>query len=257
MSRTRWLLIGMVVPALVLGAGCRSGSSETKSSPTASSGAPKAAETAVSKANEKSAVAKAATGGANDFLATFERFKNSEYKILYEVQGPGFVTGATMTMSRAKDKSRTDISLQGAGMTLIENTGKSYFCMAETRSCFEGGGPGGNSPVENALDDFEKNAATYTTKQIENRRIAGLDARCFEYSGAGGVGGTTCLGPEGQMLSSENVTPQGSFKLLATKVEKPAATDFDPPYPVSALPSFPGGFPGGLPKDLPTPPARP
>lgn len=258
MWRGRWVLLGMVVPALVLGAACRSSSSETKASSTATSGGPKAAATAVEKAAEKSAVTKAATGATNEFGAVFDRFKNSEYKITYEVSGPGFPAGSLMTMARAKDKSRTDVTFQGASITIIQNSGKTYMCMAETRSCFEGGGPMGNSPVGSAIEDFEKNAATYTTKQIENRRIAGLDARCFEYSGGAGVGGTSCMGPAGEMLSSENTTPQGVFKLLATKVEpKPAASEFEPPYPPTTFPGLPGGLPGGLPKDLPTPPVRP
>jgi hypothetical protein len=123
--------------------------------------------------------------------------------------------------------------------------------------CFDVGAAGGaggagafTNPAGNMLQSIGTTAAAANAKPAAGRTIAGVAARCFEFSEQGQGSGVACIGPDGQLLAVESTTPQGVFKLTATKLEsKPAASDFEPPYPVTAFPGFGGG--------IPTPPPRP
>lgn len=253
--RSRHVIRGLlVVPVLAIGImGCRGNSEETTPASTAKAGATTAATTA-SKAATAASTANP-KGLAADFGQTFEQFRKAEFKITYEMSGTGVPAGAAMTIAQLKDRSRIDLATGQGNITILElPDNKNYMCMAQMATCLDASAMGalGSNPMVTTLQDFETNGAKYNTRPIDSRRIAGLEARCWEYTGPSG-NGVTCISAEGQMLLAETTEASGTYKMQATKVEaKPAASEFELPYPVGTMPGFGGGFgPGGL----PTPPA--
>jgi hypothetical protein len=255
--RALWTVgLAVAVLALSLGAACGKKSSESKA--TGTSTPPKAA-TAVEKANEKSAGAAAKAGDDSaEFAALFGRYKNAEVRIDYEfsMTGAGAMSG-TMSIRQSGNKSRFDMTAAQGSMIMIQLPDKSYMCITDQRMCLESpaaGAPGGN-PMVSAVQDLSNKVTGYSIRKLDSRKIAGVDGRCFEYTAPNNEKGTLCVGPDGQMLLIEVTSGGQTWKMTATKVEgKPPASDFDPPYPVMAMP---GGFgmPGG-PGALPTVPAR-
>ncbi len=265
MSSRNMMIIGLivlVVLALVaLGLCGRGGTtSETgTATATSTSKAATSAPTSVATTAPKAAATTAPSGasgaaaGSGELSSALASFQKAEYKATYELSGiPGGPTN--ITMSKLGDKTRFEITAQGQSMTMIQAPPKSYMCQAEARSCFEvpaTGSPIAN-PAQNAIQSIGSGA---NAKPAAGRTIAGIAAKCYEFTDPAQGSGTTCVGPDGQLLAVESTTPQGAFKMTATKIEaKPSAADFEPPYPVTQLPGIPGGLPGGIPGGLPTPP---
>ncbi len=272
MSTGRMALIGLVILAilaLIFLGFCRppGTTEEPKATSTAKASgttAPKTAATTGAPSSAGATTPAAATKAApnsSELAAALESYKKAEFKITYEMSGAGFPAGATMVISQSGAKSRTEFSISGQTMTMIAGPDKSYMCIAEQRTCLDAAAAGAfggafANPVATGLQSFS-NAAPTGLKQAAGRTIAGVAARCFEGTDVTQGTGTVCVGPEGQLLSIDGTGQQGSFKLTATKVEgKPAASDFEAPYPVTTIPGGLGG-PGGFPGGLPTPPNRP
>ena len=263
MSSRNMMVIGLVVLAVLglvaLGLCGRGGTTDSvakaTTSPTAkaATSAPPSAGTTAPKAAATTAPAGSGPAPSGSELASaLASFQKAEYKATYELSGiPGGPT--TITMSKLGDKTRFEITVSGDSITMIQAPPKSYMCQIEARSCFEvpsSGGPVAN-PAQSAIQSIGSGA---NAKAVAGRTIAGIAAKCYEFTEQGQGTGTACVGPDGQLLAVESTTPQGVFKMTATKIEaKPSAADFEPPYPVTQIPGLPGGFPGGL----PTPPTRP
>lgn len=268
MSSRNMMIIGLVVLVVLalvaLGLCGRGGTTEeagkATTSPTskAATSAPTSAATTAPKAAATTAPAGGGSAaGAGELASALASFQKAEYKATYELSGIAAAGGPTsITMSKLGDKTRFEITAQGQSMTMIQAPPKSYMCQAEARSCFEvpaAGGPVSN-PAQSAIQSIGSGA---NAKAVAGRTIAGIAAKCYEFSEQGQGSGTTCVGPDGQLLAVESTTPQGVFKMTATKIEpKPSAADFEPPYPVTQLPGLPGGLPGGVPGGLPTPPRQ-
>lgn len=265
--RARWAL-AIALPMLAilaLGFGTACGKKSDDSAGT-KAGTPAAANekgAATAAAKGASTSAPAAKGGddSRDFAQLFERYKNAESRVDYEFSMTGAAAlSGTMSMRQAAGRMRIDFASPQGTLIFIQLPDKSYMCLAEQRTCLDAGGaagPGGpaSNPLLTAVQDFNTNAAGYTNRELDRRRIAGLEARCFENSSPRGDKSVTCVGPEGQLLLAEFTAAGQTTKMTATKVEgKPAAADFEPPYPVTSLSGL-GGFGGpGVPGGLPTPP---
>ena len=250
-SRVATLAFALV--ALSLGAAC-GGSDDADATATTQSGKTAATATASPTAKAATTSTAAATAGGDDFAAVFARYKAAESRVDYNLitTGTGAMSG-NMTMRQAAGSQRIDYAAPEGTVTFIAAPGKTLICIAEQRMCLDAGalGPGGlgSNPLVGMVQDLNTNGAGYTNRAIEGRRIANIDARCWELTSPQNEKSITCVGPDGQLLLTEFAGAGTTTTMTATAVgAKPTAADFEAPYPVTSL--------GGL-GVMPTAPVRP
>ena len=246
----------VALAALTLGAACGNKDDDVATTATAATGNT-AATTTATPAASKAATSTAAGKAGDDFAALFAKYKTAESRVDYNLvtTGAGAMTG-TMTMRQAAGRQRIDYASPEGSVTLISAPDRTLICIAEQKICLDAGAMGAGGPGSNPLlgmvQDLSANGAGYTSRQIDGRRIAGIDARCFELTSPKSEKSVTCIGPDGQMLLTEFSGAGTTTTMTATAVgATPTAADFEAPYPVTSL----GGL-GGL-GGLPTPPVRP
>jgi hypothetical protein len=245
----------LALVALTLGAACGKKADDAAITATAPTGKNAAATSSPAAGN--AATSTAAAKGGDDFAALFAKYKAAESRVDYNLvtTGAGAMTG-TMTMRQAAGSQRIDYAAPEGSVTFIAAPGKTLICIAEQKICLDAGamgagGPGG-SPLVGMVQDLNTNGAAYASRPIDGRRIAGIDARCFELTSPKSEKSVTCVGPDGQMLLTEFSGAGTTTTMTATAVgAKPTAADFEAPYPVTSLSGL-GGLGG-----LPTPPVRP
>src|SRR5688572_6518920 len=170
--------------ALTLGAACGNDDDDAAATATAPSAKTTATST-VSPAAGTGATSTAAAKGGDDFTAAFARYKAAESRVDYNLvtTGAGAMTG-TMTMRQAAGSQRIDYAAPEGSVTFIAAPGKTLICIAEQKICLDAGamGPGGlgSSPLVGMVQDLNTNGAGYANRAIDGRRIAGIDARCWE-----------------------------------------------------------------------------
>lgn len=245
MIKRTWILGGLAVVAMVAIA-CGGDDAEEDTTTTGSS-TTKATTTATAAATKASG-GTAATGSAS-FADLFGQLEDATYRAEYDVAGAG-LSGSTMVWYRKDGKLRFDMTSAQGSFIIIDNGTSSVTCTSAGGSgtCFAGGAPGGFEPPGiDAVEDFETNAANYQVEPIDDRTIAGIRGECFKYTSASGTG-TTCIGPDGQLLLMEATQAGQTFSLTATKVDEDVSdSDFEPPYPITELPQLPGFTPGNIP----------
>jgi hypothetical protein len=243
--RTSWATgIALALLAISLGAAC-GGKKDDKAATATTGKAAVAIDNAASPAAGKG-TASTKAGDAGDFAALFGRAKTAESRVDYTIAmtGAGAMNG-TMTMRRLAGRTRIDIASAQGSLILIQAPDKTLMCIAEQQVCLDAGAgvPGmANNPLLTQVQSFDPSGAGYTNRELDRRRIAGIEGRCFESTSPQAQKSTTCVGPDGQLLLAEFSGSGTSTTMTATKVEgKPPTTDFDPPYPVTSLPGL-GGF---------------
>jgi hypothetical protein len=247
MRRTRaWTLGGLAVLAMVAMA-CGGDDGEEDGATTSSSGT-KTTATATVAATKASGTGTAASG-SSDFSDLFGELEDATYRAEYNVTGAG-LGGSTMVWFRKDGKLRFDLTSAEGTFTIIDAGAQSVTCTSAGGSgtCFAAGAVGGlEAPGISVLEDFEASAANYQVEPIDDRTIAGISGECFRYSSASGTG-TTCIGPNGELLLMEATQAGQTFSFTATSVDDDVSdADFVPPYPITELPQLPGFPPGGVP----------
>ena len=187
-------------------------------------------------------------GVAGDFATLFAKYRVAETRIDYTMRSTGeFAATGGMTMRQAAGLTRLDFSSPQGVLTFIEVPGKRYMCIAQQRLCLDATAAGSivsPSPLMAVVQDLNANGSKYGNTVIESRRIAGVDASCFELTIPQTEQNVICVGPDGQMLYTESTSGRTTTTMTAIAIgARPPLSDFEPPYPVAALPS-------------PTPPAR-
>ena len=241
---TRGLAIAFVAVTL---AACAGDSDEAPVSPPPETAT--AALRVASPAPERASPAVTATasplppGVAGDFPTLFAKYRAAETRIDYTMSITGqLVSTGGMTMRQAAGLTRLDFSSpQGGSLTFIEVPGKRYLCIAQQRICLDATAAGSivsPSPLMAVVQDLNANGGKYAHTLIASRRIAGVNASCFELTIPQTEKNVTCVGPDGQMLYTESTNGGTTAIMTAVAIgSKPPPSDFEPLYPVVALPA--------------------
>lgn len=160
-----------------------------------------------------------------------------------------------MTWYQKPPNTRFDISAVSEGeefsFIIINTPDASYMCTSfpgADGSCFQGEGQDASNPFAGFTDivegiDEEITAGDVTVRTRTERKIAGVDAVCWEIESPEGDG-TFCASKSGIPLLIEVTAPDGSFTLEATDVSTDVSdNDFEPPYDITE--GGPFGLPGG------------
>ncbi len=160
-----------------------------------------------------------------------------------------------MTWYQKPPNTRFDISAQAEGeefaFIVINTPDASYACTSfpgAGGTCFKGDAQDASNPFAGFADivegvDEEITAGDVTVRTRIERKIAGVDAVCWEIESPEGDG-TFCASESGIPLLIKTTTPDGTFTLEATDVSTDVSdSDFEPPYEVTEGEPF--GLPGG------------
>jgi hypothetical protein len=160
-----------------------------------------------------------------------------------------------MTWYQKPPNTRFDISARSEGeefsFVMINTPDASYMCTSfpgADGSCFKGETEDASNPFAGFTDivegiDEEITAGDVTVRTRTERKIAGVDAVCWEVESPEGSG-TFCASESGIPLLIEITAPDGNFTLEATDVSTDVSdSDFEPPYEVTE--GGPFGIPPG------------
>jgi hypothetical protein len=242
--RSKWLLVlSFAVLSSILAWACGGGGGEKPTATTAPAATGPAGKTPE------------AQGGGGQFSDLAAVFSKATFKVTYQESG-GTAQGfsGTMTLYKKGDNARedldgTDSSGQQMNATLIIGTDQTYFCgeipgIAESGACYSTPTQPGQGPadiiagLETTLTDPSANVVP-----TSSRNIAGEDAKCYTVSSPDIEGEfDICLSSEGVPLYTRD-TAAG----VETSMEEATAfsrdvsdSDFEPLYPVRAMPSGAG-----------------
>lgn len=202
----------------------------------------------------------AAASGLADLQKATKDLKAIDYRVAYDasmtVPG-GTASNASITLAHKGTKSLiiVDGALAGGGdntgkITIIDDGTSTLLCTEQQKTCLKTKStPGATAnpflgladsfKAENLVGNFSKDG--YEVKQVANQTIAGRSAKCFEAKGPTGKG-TVCVDSKNGMLllidGSDTANGQTSKTLFKAKeaTDAPSDADFNPPYPVQALP---------------------
>lgn len=186
---------------------------------------------------------------ALDGLDSLRRFAESlgqdTYKLVYEMTGSdskGKQLEATLAMSADPPKQSVGLSGEFEGKKaafILINDGKASYVCAESdglRRCLKGQSLANSTIPLPALLDVESLVDRVSAdtgakvKPAKDRRIAGLDGKCWEIEGAEGKG-TFCVSEkDGVLLLMDGDFDDASFTMKAKEVGQPSAKDFEPPF---------------------------
>ncbi|MCC7366685.1 MAG: hypothetical protein IT303_20170 [Dehalococcoidia bacterium] len=204
------------------------------------------------------ATATATTGADNsdDGLSLLRdataNLEEATYKLVYELTGEDDGTGALDgTLTIAADPPRQLMGISGSlggeeGSFMILNDGTDSFLCVDfdgEQSCIKGTGSVTSAiplpsivSIEDSLDEIA-GAPDVEVKEVAGQEIAGRDGRCFEVTSSEGTG-LVCI-DEGDgivlLVDGEFGGSSGTLR-LREYTDNPAASDFEPPYPVTEIP---------------------
>ncbi len=158
----------------------------------------------------------------------------------FEQAGTNSIKG-TYTLAQKPPKSLSSFDLAGQGIfTTISDGQQSYSCTKlgaqPTGICQKAGsgGPGAGITFFNLAAIAQAASVVPDSKEIDGRKVAGRDARCFQYSPSGGSPSTVCVDKEsGLMVYIESNDSSGKMTIAATEI-KGSVDDkvFELPYKV-------------------------
>ena len=163
--------------------------------------------------------------------------------------GPGgTVSEGEWTLTQRPPDTRTDYTVDGDQVTVINAGGKSYVCTGS-------GGEGqcltvpqaqaGQqtalfAPVFSTTESLAGDAEGFGLVDTSERTIAGVDAKCFEVEATALTAfqsAEVCISEDGILLLSRTTTSAGEFLVEATDVSTDVGdAEFEPPFPVTELP---------------------
>ena len=253
--RTHWkrLLLGLslALSVALLAAACGGGGEEegktpaAKESPTAE-GSPTGQRTP--------AAGQTATSGGGDTGKELKELSadwgNITAKVTYDFTSTagGQTTETRMTFYSRPPDSRVDYSADSQGEVIFIQAGdKAYVCTAN--QCIATPSESTSNPLPffgdfadpDSIDEAVGDVLGVDIDEFDDK-IAGQDAKCFSASGsftAEQGKATWCFADDGLLLLSafEGGT-SGNFRMEAVEVDrKVSAADFEPPYPVTTIPT--------------------
>jgi len=242
MRRSKWfLLVSFVVISSMLAWACGGGGGEKPSGPTAPAATSPAGKTPQAQA------------GGGEFSGLADKFGKATFKVTYQLSGGGATpTQGSMTWYKKGGNLRMDIAGEVAGQAgnaiLIILPDTTYYCtsapeMAEGGTCFSApsGATGG---VGDMVSEFEKTLTdpSINVLSTSSRNIAGEDAKCYTVSAPDIEGqAEMCLSGEGVPLYTKETAAGVETTMEATDFSHDVSDgDFEPPYPVSTMPSGAG-----------------
>jgi hypothetical protein len=176
-------------------------------------------------------------GGSDDDLAAFTGLvgnsEGSAYLVTYDVvsEDQGETTTGRWTMAQDPPRTAMIIESEGERIWVIDDGTDQYTCFGndDEGQCLKSGGGLGTEAFN--VDEVVAGAEEGEVREIDGRRIAGREARCFQYTGsAPDDTGVMCLDARrGYVLLIESE----GFTMTAVDVQEsvPAST-FEPPFEV-------------------------
>jgi hypothetical protein len=188
--------------------------------------------------------------GGSGLSESSSNYSNFQGVVKYETTG--FAEGSynTLTIYRGDGGSRVDYEGSGSTGTFLTNDDGVFLC--SDGQCVK-------SPLGDAVDPTAAFTAFISPEAIEqsygnlpdgvnveesSETIAGFDATCYEYAGdlddstEGDESGQICFSDSGILLRLDS-TNLGGGKFEAVEAEEgTSGEDFEPPFPVTELPSF-------------------
>lgn len=193
------------------------------------------------------------TGELQDIAGSLE---GATFKVTLALSGDAAAElgDGEMVWYQKPPKMRLDIRARAEGeelaFSVINTPDASYVCTSfpgAGGSCFAGEGDTADNPFAGITDivqglDEEITAGNVTVRQRTERKIAGIDAICWEIETSEGSS-NFCASESGIPLLMEITSSEGTFRLEATDVSEDVSdSDFEPPYEVTE------GLPFGLPE---------
>jgi len=199
----------------------------------------------------------AEVGDGGDLAKLAGAWAESAAKVTYDLTS-GTTPTQTMTLYWKPPSSwRMDIGSDAGSTIIISTADAGYVCtgVPGASTCIESpADPSAQAPIpfaglftspEGILDEIETQTGGADLEE-SSATIAGLDATCFAVSGGTGAGEIEwCFSEDGILLrysvGAASTAATGQFAMEATEVDpRVSAADFEPPYPVSELPSGKG-----------------
>jgi hypothetical protein len=254
MRRSKWfLLVSFVLISSMLAWACGGGGEEKPSGPTAPAATSPAGKTPAAGETPTVGETPEAQAGGGEFSGLADKFGKATFKVTYQLSGGGAAaTQGSMIWYKKGDNLRMDIAGEVAGqqgnVILIILPDTTYYCtsapeMGESGTCFSAPSEAGQGVSQTAAD-LEK---TLTDPNLEvvstsSRSIAGEDAKCYTVRSPDIEGeAELCMSGDGVPLFSKETVQGAETTMEATDFSHNVSdSDFEPPYPVSAMPSGAG-----------------
>lgn len=146
------------------------------------------------------------------------------------------------------ERSRFDLDTEAGGevvsATFITTPDEVYFCSEANCLAFPSGAqspfPNPSIALTEQVSDIDDRVLGGSVQDAGTRTIAGIEARCFTFDvpGSGIAEGESCVSAEGVPVLTKWEGDEGSFRLEATSYSSEVSDeDFEPPFPVTRLPS--------------------
>ena len=231
-----WLtaLIGALVTPALLFVACSDDDDSTPSPAASTSTRPAASPTA-----RPSSAASQADGPLAELL---DKLDDATYRAEYDISGSfgGNVSGKGVLAGRPPARlfdfdGRTSL---GIDRFVIIETGSEYYLCLETqgqKNCAKDNAAAGlQLPTGLSVDEIFSSIALdpgTSSTEVEGRKIAGRDARCFDVAGVS-ASGLLCAADNGVPLHFEGTFNGARWQITATKVGEPSDADFEPPFDI-------------------------
>jgi hypothetical protein len=191
-------------------------------------------------------------GDIDEMLALLKRLEDATFAVTLTMSAPAGLTeeafSGEMVWLQDGPNVRFEISGEQQGQSfraiVIGTEEGGYFCMQMPPlpgTCM-GGEAGEDTPLSDFTDIFSEIETEVAdtdaeVRRIDDRKIAGQKAICFEVSGADDGEGTMCLSADGVPLLLDIETAEGSIKMEATEFAGSVPPDaFEPPFEVTESP---------------------
>jgi outer membrane lipoprotein-sorting protein len=237
------------------------GGDDDDSTNTATSAATKAATTAsgtsstdsgpatATKASGTAAAPTTASGsgsvtgsGADALKKLAQDLSGKTYQVTYDfnsVSGEDTTTG-TMTIAQKPPQSVTKFEFNGESTLVISDGKASIFCTSadEQGTCYKSSDPesvsAGAFDLQDTLNNLDEDV---NVTQVDNQKIAGHDAKCFDVKGSQ-EDGVACFDAGNGLLLLLESKSGDEFSIKATDEKTSVDSSlFDAPFPVQDLPS--------------------
>ncbi len=190
-----------------------------------------------------------AQAGGGDLSGLAGKFTNATFKVTYQVSGFGGAgTQGTMTWYKKGDNLRMDMTglVQGqqGTTTIIMLPNVTYVCTAAEAGtggmCFSSPSQAGQGASQIA-SQLGQNLAdpNLSVVSTSSRSIAGQNAKCYTVQSPNITGQAEyCMSSDGAPLSVKETVQGSEMTMEATDYSSDVSdSDFQPPYPVSSIPS--------------------
>ncbi len=240
-------VVGIGVVFSVMAGACGGGGGGKTSGPTAPAATSQAGKTPTA------GVSPQAQAGSSDLSGLAGKFASGTFKVTYQVSGFGAAgSQGTMIWYKKGDNLRMDMTGLVPGQqgttTMIMGSDTTYICTASP-----GVGTGGiclSSPSQagqgagQIASQLGKTLADPSLNVVStsSRSIAGQDAKCYTVQSASITGQAEfCMSSDGAPLSVKETVQGSEMTMEATDYSSNVSdSDFQPPYPVSAMPGGAG-----------------